>query len=1645
MKKARVVLLFVLLLSFLAACFGLAEPIYFEDFGRGKNLEELGFSGPKPLAWFLETKDRYMKGLSPGGMHHAAVVYTPSFAASRRETELVVEWKVNFLTTGHRREDEEELFVGLADARGNVLYRLALSPSHRGREEWFACELRKAGRPHEALLKKVFFKSPLRGWHTFRTVLAPPAGGGGIRLFCDDNKVFSLCDNTYLDFAKLCFAYRAARRHQAVGIDEILVAVKRPPAQDTTPPVTRHDYEHGDAWVNKPVVIHLTATDEGSGVAATYYRINGGPVQGGTEIAITQDGVYEIAYWSVDNAGNTEEAKTVTVKLDATPPVITPTVTPSANPAGWHNAPVSVSFNATDELSGVVEVTPPLTVSAEGAGQRVTGFAVDAAGNRAEVEVTLNLDLTPPVILTLNPSGIWVSATRPEITASFREELSGIAAAKLTLDGEEIKEGFLLTSNTLTYTPPADLTPGRHDLALTLRDRAENEASCSASFVIDPGMPPVPPDPAQVAPPLDRTGFTDMASSTSFLYSGDDPIQKGVLPGTIEPKRAAVIRGRVLTAEGSPLPGATISVLGHPEYGYTISRQDGYFDLAVNGGGPLVLKYERPGYLPAQRQVQVPWQDYAHAPDVVMIKPDPQVTEVRMDASELQVARGSVITDKDGTRQATLLIPAGTKLEGMDLQTLHIRVTEYSVGEQGPLAMPAELPPQVGYTYCVELSADEAEDIRFVRPVYFYVENFLNFPVGTPVPVGYYDREKGIWVPSQNGRVIRIVGINDGLAQIDLDGSGAPASEESFAQLGFTTDERRKLAELYPVGQSLWRVPVTHFTPWDCNWPYGPPAGAEPPGMAMATCDRKEEGSSLCFEKKRSTIEIQNQILGETVGITGTPYTLNYASDRVAGRKAAYTLEIPLSKEQVPPGLKRIDLEIHIAGRVFTDEFPPVPNQSYTFTWDGKDAYGRKLQGEHPAKVRIGYVYDAVYYASPSEFQSSFGRVSGVPITGSRARQEIMLWQEYEAKVGTWEAKDQDLGGWTLEMHHFYDPGGRVVYFGDGSRRSAESISSVMTTVAGTGGAGYSGDGGPAVQARLYYPTDIALGPDGSIYIADPGNNRIRRVTPDGIITTVAGTGAAGYGGDGGPGVQARLYYPTSSALGPDGSIYIADSYNHRIRRVGPDGVITTVAGTGVAGYTGDGGPATGARLSSPTGVALGPDGSIYIADYSNHRIRRIGPDGIITTIAGTGLAGYGGDGGPAIQARLYYPTRIVLGPDGSIYIADSSNHRIRRVGPDGIITTVAGTGVAGYSGDGGPATEARLSSPTGVALGPDGSIYIADYSNHRIRRVGPDGIITTVAGTGAAGYGGDNGPAIGAKLYYCTRITMGPDGSLYIADTYNHRIRRVSPVFPGFTPGEYAIPSEDGSHIYRFDVQGRHLATLDALTGKVLYTFHYNDQGLLVAIEDVDGNITSIERDSFGNPTAIVGPYGQRTTLTLDANGYLASVTNPAGETVRLRYTQDGLLTELIDPRGGVHRFAYDALGRLVRDEDPAGGVLVLERSKTANGYQVKRLARVGADEYEETVYTMEYLSTGEKRMIVQGCCGGPTTTIFGTDGSRTTTYADGTQVKLVLGPDPRFGMQAPIVKEMTVKTPGGLTYTQTATRSSPWPNRVILSVCRP
>jgi sugar lactone lactonase YvrE len=325
------------------------------------------------------------------------------------------------------------------------------------------------------------------------------------------------------------------------------------------------------------------------------------------------------------------------------------------------------------------------------------------------------------------------------------------------------------------------------------------------------------------------------------------------------------------------------------------------------------------------------------------------------------------------------------------------------------------------------------------------------------------------------------------------------------------------------------------------------------------------------------------------------------------------------------------------------------------------------------------------------------------------------------------------------------------------------------------------GERGPAAEARVNWPWSVAVGADGSLYIADTGNSRVRKVDPAGVITTLAGNGKKAYSGDGGPATWAAVR-PTAVALGAGGTFYIADAGNNRVRRVDADGVITTFAGNGEAGYSGDGGPAIEASLHDPTDVAMGADGSLYIADTLNNRVRKVDTAGVIATVAGDGREAYAHDGGPATEAALHWPEGVAVAPGGTLYIADRGNERVRKVDPAGVITTVAGTGRAGYTDDGALAADGPLDHPSDVALGADGALYIADTWNYRIRKVDDDGVITTVAGDGwkdergFGRYAGDGGPATEASFNWPYSVAVGADGSLYIADMNNHRIRKVDP-----------------------------------------------------------------------------------------------------------------------------------------------------------------------------------------------------------------------------------------------------------------------------
>ncbi|MGC2423006.1 MAG: Ig-like domain-containing protein, partial [Nitrospirota bacterium] len=335
-------------------------------------------------------------------------------------------------------------------------------------------------------------------------------------------------------------------------------------------------------------------------------------------------------------------------------------------------------------------------------------------------------------------------------------------------------------------------------------------------------------------------------------------------------------------------------------------------------------------------------------------------------------------------------------------------------------------------------------------------------------------------------------------------------------------------------------------------------------------------------------------------------------------------------------------------------------------------------------------------------------------------------------------------------------------------------------TYAGLGKAGFSGDGGQATAAFLKSPSSVASDAAGNLYISDRANQRIRKIDATGKISTIAGNGLAGYSGDGGSAVLARLNNPSGIAVDSAGDVLFADMGNSRIRKISASGTITTVAGTGAAHFSGDGGPAAGAAINHAEGVAVDSKGNIYISDTGNNRIRMISTAGVIKTVAGTGAAGFSGDGGPAISAKLNRPAGIALDATGKLYIADCYNHSVRVIDLNGGITTLAGDGKAGFSGDGGPAASASLKFPSGVSVSAAGDVYIADWHNQRVRVVDASGTITTLAGTGVRGFYGDGAASGDAVLSFPFGLTADSSGNIFIADSKNNRIRMVEgPSYP--------------------------------------------------------------------------------------------------------------------------------------------------------------------------------------------------------------------------------------------------------------------------
>jgi RHS repeat-associated protein len=1194
---------------------------------------------------------------------------------------------------------------------------------------------------------------------------------------------------------------------------------------------------------------------------------------------------------------------------------------------------------------------------------------------------------------------------------------------------------------TVTMAPASDIISQGESITLIWNsDRAQNA-------FIDNGVGTVPVNGSTTVYPEHTTTYTITVSGPTGSNSAQSKIQVTGNPAPLpegsfgqqyedlippdatvdeyDAKRFSLITGLVYSIDDSPISEVLVTLHGHPEYGTVSTDTEGRFTLPVEGGTTLTVVYQKDGFITSHRKVYVSWNDIAIAETLQMIAQDTVATTVTFDGSPDTVVthQSTPVTDEFGTRSATMVFTGDNHAylvdeNGNDVQeltTITTRATEYTT----PESMPAKLPPTSAYTYCVELTVDGAQRVRFEKPVVTWVDNFLGFDVGEIVPVGYYDRDRGVWVPSDNGVVVKLLDMDsDGIVDaLDANGDNQP---DDLNSTGSFNDEVKGLDDFakYPPNSTFWRVAVTHFTPWDHNWPYGPPADAISPNPGtIPSIDQQKPEVKTCPTDINSFIEDRSRIFHEDIPIPGTYMTLHYSSNRVEGYKTV--ISVPVSGETVPASLKNIIVKVEVAGHILEQVLSPLPNQKAEFIWDMFDYLGRLPIGKIIVHVSIGFQYDLVMYSASDEFAQAFAQ-SGDSATLLRGRQNMILWKHNDITAFS-EVKSKGVisDGWTLSSHHQVNRRDlSALNKGNGTLINNNVI--IIKTVAGCGGNVFNGDGGHAIDANMGYLHGIAVDSAGNIYITDNANHRIRKVDTNGIITTVAGNGTFGFSGDGGPATDASLGEFYGVAVDNTGNIYIADTRYARIRKVDANGIITTVAGNGTFGFSGDGGPATDASLNGPLGLAVDDSGNIYIGDTANGRIRKVDTNGIITTVAGNGTSGFSGDGGSATVASLNRPVGLSVDNSGNIYISDNKNYRIRKVDTNGIITTVAGNGTSGFSGDGGSATDASLNNVWYLRVDGTGNIFIADLANNRIREVDTNGIITTVAGNGFRGFSGDNGPAIQAELNHPWGITADSTGNIYIADSNNSRIRKIG--FPSIfeasvVDGDITFAEENGlGHI--MSSTGLHKTTIDLDTGTVLREFGYDGNNNLISISDQFRNQTTINRDSNDMPTSITSPDGLTTQLTIDSTNHLTRITYPDNSFYSFEYTPGGLMTAKIEPEGNRFEHVFDSNGKLTDASDEVGGHWQYSRTTAANGDIMTNML---TGEGNLTSYLDHTYSTGAYTSTITGPTGAET--FFSESGDGLTVNKSlpcGMNLEFKYDLDSEYKFK--FVKEMTETTPLGL-----------------------
>jgi RHS repeat-associated protein len=1199
------------------------------------------------------------------------------------------------------------------------------------------------------------------------------------------------------------------------------------------------------------------------------------------------------------------------------------------------------------------------------------------------------------------------------------------------------------------------------------------------------------PDPRLIAPATDLTHFASTYELGQFLFNGAGPIQSGVNASAIPPERFGIARGRVLAPNGAPLRDVTVSVVNRPEFGSTVTRADGQFDFALNGGVQRQFAFARSGYLTVQRPVQVNWDTFSTLEDVILTPLAPVAGTVNLSNTAPQVIRAPVQMDQDGLRQPTLLFPQAIGAQMVmpngsvqPLSQMTVHVTEFSISGLGTSAMPAQLPPHSNHAFVAafdvaEATAAGAASVQFSAPVPLYLENFLDLQIGSGLAVNTHDPANGIWRTSTAGRVVKVLSITGGMADLDTNGDAIPDDAARLAALGVTPTERTNLASLYAPGASLLRVPLNHFSNVDVEWcaahpnpvvndelgvveyciqiltgghvaPDEPVEGGDyPPETASSQDQANLNGQDIpdnsgqgggepldtpvvpsgddssaeapdapiddpCSRSGASTIAVENGTLREDVPIAGTPFTLNYASNRTqTAVSRGLKFVVPVSDGSPRAGTYRgASVRVDVGGRVLSADLPMDDTQEQvTLTWDGLNAYGKPMVGATRATIRTCY-----YYKAPHR------------------RELVSLCSSYSEHVTPYLSTAFGPDGWMLSAQHVYDTTGRVLTLGNGLQTSATGrplgyvVKDAYSHLVGwENGNTDLNNVGASGFVQLADGNVIAMGPNSVSNIVIP-----MLLVPK---NTYAGD-ISGLSGD------LTAYWRNQSWLGqvnifpgPNGTIYARERAN------GPNNTVRDE----VRRYTLDASDRivqSGAVVATNVNpIATGPDGSLY-AWGTPGQLLEYTPDGVSSVLYQSPNVDAAGKNTVAIKGNapgaLTWNTWLVaVGPNGAVYVLEQwVASGIRAFGllyalpPQGGRIELLNT--AEYEA-GNPDTNPNDSTGvTAMTIDPTTNrVTMGVGVRARIVQVIPGRVLTLVGENfGSIPGFGEPLKLPPTRLWYVQNMAYGPDGLLYFSQRFGagrvSAIRRVEPNYPGadlLPLGKFQLPSEDGHDIFYFDSGGRQIETRDADTGDLIYSFGYT-QGWLTSITDRFGKQTRVVRDAAGTVQEIIAPFGQTTTIDVDGAGQIESVTAPDNTRYEFTYDANGMLSTLKNPREYTSQHAFDSEGKLTIDSDAAGGGQVFMR--TAPG-----TVDVTTAENVQSSYGFERGTNGLSRVITFAD-GSKNESVETALRQTVVTRGDGTRITTKLEPDPVWGMMAAFPSQETIQYPSGRGSLTTVTRTA-------------